>query len=66
MMFRILCEVSGGVTGYRCAYLKKDGREIKFKTQAEAEAEAARLNERTNLNPYSTADFRYTIERVTR
>jgi hypothetical protein len=61
-MYRILCEVSGGMTGYRSAYLKKDGQQVEFTTEAEAEAEAARLNKQMNGNPHRTADFRYTVE----
>lgn len=61
-MFRILCEVSGGMTGYRSGYLKNNGREVEFETEAEAAAEAARLNEQMNGNPHRTANFRYTVE----
>lgn len=60
--YRILCRVSGGVTGTREAYLKgKEGREQIFSTRQEAEAEAKRLNERMN-NMHSSAYFRYTVE----
>lgn len=63
-MFTILCEVSGGVTGYRCALLKRDGVVQQFETREAAEAEAARLNKRMN-GPYASADFRYTAQEGT-
>jgi hypothetical protein len=61
MTIYILCEVSGGVTGYRSAYLKRDGKIVEFECRDEAEQEARRLNEKTNGNPYRTADFHYTV-----
>jgi len=51
------------VTGYRSAYLKRDGIEVEFEDEADAKAEAGRLNERTNGNPYRTADFHYSVVR---
>lgn len=60
-MFRILCEVSGGVTGYRSATLKHNGVEMTFDTREDAQAECDRLMDRTNGNPHRTADFRYTV-----
>lgn len=59
--FRVLCEVSGGVTGYRVAYLKNAGEEIIFPNRETAEAEAARLTTQAN-GPHKSADFRYTPE----
>jgi len=42
-VWRVMCRVSGGVTGTRTAYLKgKDGQVQSFANQAEAAAEAAR------------------------
>jgi hypothetical protein len=58
-MFKILCQVSGGVTGTREAWLKRDGVEIVFATADEAEAEANRLREHMNANR-SGASFHYT------
>jgi hypothetical protein len=63
MNYRILCEVSGGVTGYRNAYLKNGGVEVIFPDKETAETEAARLMKKTN-GPYRTADFRYTAEPI--
>lgn len=62
MNYRILCEVSGGVTGYRAAYLKDQGVEQVFDALEQAEAVAGNLNATKNSNPYRTADFRYTVE----
>jgi hypothetical protein len=62
-MFRIWCEVCGGVTGSRAAWLKHNGKIAEFATREEAEAEAAYYNKTANGNPYfaSTASFRYTV-----
>lgn len=54
----VMCRVSGGVTGTRMALLKADGQTQRFGSQAEAQAEADRLNAKMN-NRYSVADFRY-------
>ncbi len=43
MAYGIWTTVSGGITGYRAAWLKHDDAEVVFATQAEAEAEAGRL-----------------------
>ena len=59
--FKIFCQVSGGPTGYRCAYLKKNGRQIVFDTQDAAEIEANKLTAAMNT-PYAVATFRYTVE----
>lgn len=61
--YRIVCRVSGGVTGTRQGYLKHgpDHAEVIFDTLEEAEAEAARL--RDSVSPYSTASFRYYPEK---
>jgi len=63
-MFGIWCEVSGGVTGYRCAWMKNNGVLGKFATRDEAEKEAHARNEKANGNPYRTADFRYTVREL--
>jgi hypothetical protein len=60
--FIVMCRVSGGVSGTREAPLKADGRVRYFDTEAEAAAEAQRLNRQMNGNPYRTADFRYWVE----
>jgi hypothetical protein len=62
-MFRIWCEVWGGVTGHRTAWLKDDIGIATFATREEAEAEAARLNASGNNNPHRKANFSYTVDR---
>jgi hypothetical protein len=59
--FRIFCEVSGGVTGYRCAYLKRKGIEEIYDDQLDAENDAAALSLKNN-GPNARATFRYTVE----
>lgn len=59
--FKIYCEVSGGTTGYRCGYLKKNGVAIVFDTQAEADTAAKDLNVAMN-GPHAVATFRYTVK----
>jgi len=62
-IYGVRCRVSGGVTGTREAWLKRDGQVAEFATHAEAEAEAQRLT--TSMNgPYRTADFRYWAEEL--
>jgi hypothetical protein len=56
----IHCSVSGGVTGYREAVLKKNGEVLYFTDRAEAEEEAKRL--RQNMGRTSLASFRYVVE----
>ena len=55
----VWCRVSGGVTGTREAWLKRDGEREVFATEAEAAARAAILQAEMN-GPHRTADFRYT------
>jgi hypothetical protein len=65
--YGIWCEVWGGVTGHRGAWLKAGGvRLAVFETLAEAEAEARRLtmrmnnkNEKRSIAPVS---FRYSAQ----
>lgn len=63
MTFRIWCEVWGGVTGCRQAYLKQDGKLYEAAGRAAAEAEADRLNTRMN-GPHAKASFRYTVVEI--
>lgn len=60
--FRILCEVSGGVTGYRCSYLKRRGKVQVYDDQLTAELDASALNEKMNADG-NVAIFKYTAER---
>ncbi len=63
MAFKILCSVSGGVTGSRSAFLKcvamnlTDRVEMEFASLEEAQKHAATLQ--ANVSPYSTATFSY-------
>ena len=60
MVWRVMCQVSGGFTGTRKAFLKgADGEIEEFETEEGAQARAAGLSERMNGNQYRTADFRY-------
>ena len=55
--FGVWCQVSGGVTGHRQAWLKSNGVRVEFATQEEAEVEAERLN--AIPRPHAVATFRY-------
>jgi hypothetical protein len=59
--FKVRCSVSGGVTGYREAYLKKDGKEVEFSSREEAEAEARKYNQTPRA---SLASFRAWVEEI--
>ena len=63
-MYKILCEVSGGITGHRTAYLKKRGAEVSFATEAQAQEQANELAKFANDNRYKTANYRYTVEKM--
>jgi hypothetical protein len=62
-MFKILCEVSGGVTGYRRSFLKngKTGDIQYYDLFEDADEEAHRLNTERNGNPFRKASFSYTV-----
>lgn len=55
----VWCEVWGGVTGSRAAWLKSDGA-LRMMTRAEAIAEAERLQSSIASNPNRIAEFSYT------
>jgi hypothetical protein len=59
--WKIWCEVSGGVTGFRAGFLKANGREVIYTNEDDAIREASRLNTAMNDRPYRTADFKYTV-----
>jgi hypothetical protein len=61
--FLIMCQVSGGVTGFRQSPLKEDGQVRYFDTREEADTRAAHLNKEMN-NVHSVADFKYWVEEV--
>ena len=63
--FRVACSVSGGVTGYRQSYLKKNGKERIFKTYRAAEKavkEFDRYHNDPDRQKYSLASFKAWIE----
>jgi hypothetical protein len=62
-MFRVLCEVWGGITGSREADLKANGKVQEFETWEEADKVAQELMKKMN-NPYAVAHFRYTAYEV--
>jgi hypothetical protein len=58
--FKILCSVSGGVTGHRTAYLKSHGVEKVYTDHARAVKEATYLNDEMNRSS-NGARFQYTV-----
>jgi hypothetical protein len=64
MTFGIWCEVSGGVTGHRSAWLKQDGRHRLFSDRKAAAAVATVLNASANSR-HARAAFRYTVRQFT-
>jgi hypothetical protein len=66
--FGIWCEVWGGVTGHRTAWLKniKDSTKVwEFDDETEAQVMAAHYQNSTNSNPHRTANFSYTVRPLT-
>jgi hypothetical protein len=61
MIYSIWCEVSGGRTGSRAAWLKKDGTIQMWTDKATAEWEAAALNGSMN-RPNSKVVFTFTVQ----
>lgn len=59
LRYGVWCEVSGGVTGYRSAWLKGKGGAVWRGTESEANRKASSLERESNGNPYRTAAFRY-------
>lgn len=59
--FRVFCEVSGGVTGYRCSYMKRNGEEMIFASKEAAELAAHNAMRQMN-GPYAVARFKYTVD----
>lgn len=62
MKYGVWCEVFGGVTGSREAWLKSNGELMKFATFEEAQAEARRCQSVDRR--FSTANFRYTAREL--
>jgi hypothetical protein len=63
-MFGIWCQVWGGVTGRRSAWLKANDEIQRFETREQAAAQATRLARERNANPHRTARFRYWVRRL--
>jgi len=55
MKWGVWCEVSGGVTGRRAAWLRRDDALAVYDRKDDAEQEAARLNATIGRNPYRKA-----------
>lgn len=64
-MFGVWCEVWGGVTGAREAWLKRNGEIMTFDTFADAE-QAANDAQAKSRKPGSAAQFRYTAREMSR
>jgi hypothetical protein len=58
----VWCEVWGGVTGRRTAWLRHNDTIAEYATREEAEAEARRCMD--GLSPYRKAEFRYTAREM--
>jgi hypothetical protein len=56
--WKIWCEVSGGITGFRAGFLKANGKEVIYTDEEEAKRQAQRLNEQMRLGK---ATFKYTV-----
>jgi hypothetical protein len=62
MKYRIWCEVWGGVTGSREAWMTKDNKILEFDDKKEADKEASECNRTMGRN--SPASFRYTVKEI--
>src|SRR5262245_57457514 len=62
--YGVWCTVSGGVTGFREAWMKSDGKIKVFSTHQAAQAEADKHYRTAMGNPYRTADFSYQALRL--
>jgi hypothetical protein len=62
MTYRILCRVTGGVTGTREAYLRRGDKLVTFDNLPAAELEAQRLTLKQNARPAGRAQFSYTVD----
>lgn len=62
--FKVLCRVTGGVTGTRESFLKSNGKVKTFATREEAQAEATRLN-RLTAHTAAPVFFSYTVHEET-
>ena len=63
MTFRIMCEVSGGVTGYRSGYFKENGEIVIFPSLEMADIYRDQLASNAKATEhYAKATYRYTVE----
>lgn len=59
MKWIVMCQVSGGVTGFRQGPLKQGGVVRQYNTFEEADAEARHMMSTIGSNPHRTADYKY-------
>jgi hypothetical protein len=61
MKYQILCQISGGITGYRQAMLKENDKVWETDDEQKARNKAKNLNGKTN-DSYSCASFSYSVQ----
>lgn len=61
-MFKVMCRVSGGVTGTRTAELRNANGPMRFTTREEAEVAVKKCYD--DIGPIRTATFQYWVEPV--
>lgn len=59
--FVVMCEKSGGVTGYGKTEFKRDGGVVRFNKEEDAKKKAVSLNFQMN-HVHATAVYRYWVE----
>lgn len=65
VMWGVWCEVSGGVTGYRAAWLKdSEGKIARFDSAESATEVAVFHSDQRNGNPNRTATFHYAARKI--
>ena len=60
----VWCEVTGGVTGTRRAWLRHEDALAVYDKREDAEAEAKRLNQTIGSNPNRKAEFLYVARQM--
>lgn len=60
-MYKIWCEVSGGITGYRTGFLKRAGKIHTFDNRDEAQQEVDRLTDKASKRIHGYADHKYSV-----
>jgi hypothetical protein len=56
--FYVRCQVSGGVTGLRVGFLKREGQTVRFETREEAQAAADEATAAVAGNTRAVFDYR--------